>query len=218
MEKKNHKNLQYVNLPPCFFPPKIFRFPGEAKKEAERISHWTTAVIATISSLPAEEWMAWVRTWARGRRWHSLPQPLPVACKKGWAGETLWKICRWRKLSNAMTAARNATCEKQILNTVARLGHWNNKYMCKIQNLQKLQTPKWQNFLLHKAKRRPSSKCRQKTLMVNWEWFFSASLAWAGQMKLAAASSWRDWCACVGEALHQLQRMNYCFSSQGFYW
>lgn len=147
---------------PCFFTPKKFSFPGEAKKEAERISYWTTAIIATISSLPAEEWMAWIQTWARGRRWHSLLQSLLVACKKGWAGEMLWKICRWRKLSNATTAARNATCEKQILNMVARLGYWNNKYMCKIQRLQKFQNPILQNFLLHKVKRRPSSKCRQK--------------------------------------------------------
>lgn len=47
--------------------------------------------------------------------------------------------------------------------------------------------------------------------MVNWEWFFSASLAWARQIKLAAASSWRDWCARVGEALHQLQRRTIAF-------
>lgn len=112
-QKKSQKSALYQPFLPTFSSLKDSVPPGEAKKEAERIPHWTTAKITTISSLAAEEWMAWVQMWARGRRWHSLLQALPVACKKGWAGETLGKICRWRKLSNATTAGRNATCEKQ---------------------------------------------------------------------------------------------------------
>lgn len=43
----------------------------------------------------------------------------------------------------------------------------------KIPNIYaKYKAPKLHNFLLHKAKLRPSSKCREKTLMVNWECFF----------------------------------------------
>lgn len=58
---------------------------------------------------------------------------------------------------------------------------------------------KLHNFLLHKAKLRPNSNCRAKTLMVNWECFFC--LTCMGQTNQAGS-----WLTRAGEALHQLQK------------
>lgn len=78
----------------------------------------------------------------------------------------------------------------------------------------KNKAPKLQNFLHHKAKLRPSSKCRNRTLLVNWECFFW--LTCMDQIKLAAPGG--TGVLLVVKPCTNYKIRNYCFSSWGFYW